>query len=144
MKLRFTKHLFWIIPVVIVLLFIVFTSFFTVAENERAVVTTFGKVSSVRSSGLQFKLPYPIQDVKKVDMKTQRMSLGYSENSKDGESVSTSESRMITGDYNVVSVDFFMEWKVSDPQKYLYNANQPQGILKNVAYAAARDVIGSK
>ena len=51
---------------------------------------------------------------------------------------------MITGDFNVVSVDFFMEWKVTDPQKYLFNSKDPAGILKNVAQAAARDVMGSK
>ena len=51
---------------------------------------------------------------------------------------------MITGDYNVVSVDFFMEWKISDPQKYLFNSAAPVKILKNIAQAAARDVMGSK
>ena len=50
---------------------------------------------------------------------------------------------MITGDYNIVSVDFFIEWKVSDPQKYLFNSEDPDSILSFVAQAAARDIIGS-
>lgn len=137
------KHLFWIVPLLVIVLVIIFTSFFTVGENERAVVTTFGKVSSVRSAGLQFKFPFPIQDMVKVDMTTRKMTLGY-ESSEEGSEVSVEDAKMITGDYNVVAVDFFMEWKVSDPEKYLFASSEPDGILKNVAYAAARDVMGAK
>lgn len=137
------KHLFWIVPLLAIVLVIIFTSFFTVGENERAVVTTFGKVSSVRSAGLQFKFPFPIQDMVKVDMTTRKMTLGY-ESSEEGSEVSVEDAKMITGDYNVVAVDFFMEWKVSDPEKYLFASSEPDGILKNVAYAAARDVMGAK
>ena len=133
----------WLILIALVLIFIVATSFYTVGETERAVVTTFGKVTSVNGAGLQFKLPYPIQDVKKVDMTTQKLTIGYTESGTASIS-KEDESKMITGDYNVVSVDFFMEWKVSDPQKYLYNSAEPEKILKNIAQAAARDVMGSK
>lgn len=132
-----------LIPILLILAFIIFTSFYTVGETERAVITTFGKVTAVKEAGLQFKLPYPIQDVYKVDMTTQKVTIGYEANGvKD--LVREDESRMITGDFNVVSVDFFMEWKVTDPQKYLFNSRDPKGILKNVAQAAARDVMGSK
>ena len=129
--------------IVIVLLFLVGTSFYTVGETEKAVVTTFGRVTSINGAGLQFKLPYPIQDVHKVDMTTRKLTIGYVES---GTMLITKqdESKMITGDYNVVSVDFFMEWKVSDPQKYLFNSSDPESILKNVAQAAARDIMGSK
>lgn len=132
-----------LIPILLILAFLIFTSFYTVGETERAVITTFGKVTAVKEAGLQFKLPYPIQDVYKVDMTTQKVTIGYeATDSKD--LVKEDESRMITGDFNVVSVDFFMEWKVTDPQKYLFNSRDPRGILKNVAQAAARDVMGSK
>ena len=133
----------WPVLIIVLLIFIVSTSIYTVGETERAVVTTFGKVTSVNGAGLHFKLPYPIQDLEKVDMTTQKLTIGYVEN---GSVISTKqdESKMITGDYNVVSVDFFMEWKVSDPQKYLFNSESPVKILKNIAQAAARDVMGSK
>ena len=141
---KFSPKLIWLIPLVIVILFIIGTSFYTVSETERAVVTTFGKVTSERSAGLHFKLPYPIQHVIKVDMKTQKLTIGYSESSNYSYSTLEAESKMITGDYNVVSVDFFMEWKVTDPQKYVFNSSAPQEILRNIAQAAARDVMGSK
>ena len=131
-----------IIPILLILAFLIFTSFYTVGETERAVITTFGKVTAVKEAGLQFKLPYPIQDVYKVDMTTQKVTIGYNDDAYNN--VNEEESKMITGDFNVVSVDFFMEWKVTDPQKYLFNSRDPKGILKNVAQAAARDVMGSK
>lgn len=133
--------LFVLIPIILIIGFLALTSFYTVGETERAVITTFGKVTAVKEAGLQFKLPYPIQDVYKVDMTTQKITIGYEDKYS---TVNDDESRMITGDFNVVAVDFFMEWKVSDPQKYLFNSKNPQGILKNVAQAAARDVMGSK
>ena len=79
----------------------------------------------------------------KVDMTTRKMTLGYDNKKADAQS-SLEDATMITGDYNVVAVDFFMEWKITDPEKYLFASSEPDGILKNVAYAAARDVIGSK
>jgi membrane protease subunit HflK len=133
----------WPVLIIILVIIIISTSIYTVGETERAVVTTFGKVTSVNGAGLHFKLPFPIQDLEKVDMTTQKLTIGYVEN---GSVITTKqdESKMITGDYNVVSVDFFMEWKVSDPQKYLFSSEQPVKILKNIAQAAARDVMGSK
>jgi membrane protease subunit HflK len=133
----------WPVLIIIFIIIIISTSIYTVGETERAVVTTFGKVTSVNGAGLHFKLPFPIQDLEKVDMTTQKLTIGYVEN---GSVITTKqdESKMITGDYNVVSVDFFMEWKVSDPQKYLFSSEQPVKILKNIAQAAARDVMGSK
>ena len=142
-QFKFNLNLLWIIPLVLIIFWSVGTCFYTVGETEKAVVTTFGKVTGVQSAGLQFKLPYPIQDIRRVDMTTRKLTLGYRE---DDNSITSNvnESKMITGDYNVVSVDFFMEWKVSDPQKFLYKAHDPDMILLNVAQAAARDVMGSK
>lgn len=141
-QFKYAKLLIFV-PIILIIGYLVLTSFYTVGETERAVITTFGKVTAVKEAGLQFKLPYPIQDVYKVDMTTRKITIGYGEGIKQNY-VNVDESRMITGDFNVVSVDFFMEWKVSDPQKYLFNSKDPQGILKNVAQAAARDVMGSK
>lgn len=135
-------HLIWIIPAALILLFFVLSCFYTVNETEKAVVTTFGKVSGVSSAGLHFKLPYPIQDARTVDMTTRKLRIGYSGKEGDPE-VKADEASMITGDYNIVSVDFFIEWKVSDPQKYLFNSEDPDSILSFVAQAAARDIIGS-
>ncbi len=117
--------------------------FYTVGETEKGVLTTFGKVTAIQNAGLNFKLPDPIQHIEKVDMTTRKFTLGYTENESGYVYVNESDAKMITGDYNIVAVDFFIEWKVSDPQKYLFNSKDPVIVLENIAKAAARDVVGS-
>ena len=116
------------------------TCFYTVDDKQQAVVTTFGKVSDVTDAGVHFKLPFGIQNVEKVDVNVyQKIELGYSS---DGYA-DISESTMITGDYNIVNVDFFVEYKISDPVAYLYSSNDPEMILKNLIQSQIRNVVGS-
>ena len=115
--------------------------FYTVDDKQQAVVTTFGKVTDITDAGVHFKLPFGIQQVRKVDVNVyQKIELGYS--SKAGNS-STKESTMITGDYNIVNVDFFVEYRISDPVQYLYSSNDPELILKNLIQSQVRNVVGS-
>lgn len=143
-KLKFLIY----IPVILVILSGILSCQYTVEETEQAVVTTLGKVSSVEPAGLHFKLPFPIQNVKKVEVnRTQKMQIGYSsanEEKKSGNSSVIEESKMITGDFNIVNIDFFIEWKISDPVKFLYNSDEPAQILKMIAQSSARSIIGSK
>ena len=128
----------------LVLVLTVLTCFYTVDDKQQAVVTTFGKVTDITDPGLHFKLPLGIQQVHKVDVNIfQKIELGYL-TMKDG-SIATidSESAMITGDYNIVNVDFFVEYKISDPVQYLYSSNQPELILKNLIQSQVRNVVGS-
>ena len=116
------------------------TCFYTVDDKQQAVVTTFGKVTDVTDAGVHFKLPFGIQQVQKVDVNVyQKIELGYSS---DGSTVEK-ESTMITGDYNIVNVDFFVEYKISDPVAYLYSSNDPELILKNLIQSQVRNVVGS-
>ena len=116
------------------------TCFYTVDDKQQAVVTTFGKVTDVTDAGVHFKLPFGIQEVDKVDVNVyQKIELGYSS---DGY-MDASESAMITGDYNIVNVDFFVEYKISDPVAYLYSSNDPEMILKNLIQSQVRNVVGS-
>jgi len=132
---------------VIVLLLVIAgaTSFYTVDDKQQAVVTTFGQVTDVTDAGVHFKLPFGIQKARKVNVNVyQKIELGYKTNhSGDGYVVNTAESSMITGDYNIVNVDFFIEYKVSDPVAYLYSSNNPEEILKNLIQSQVRNVVGS-
>ena len=115
--------------------------FYTVDDKQQAVVTTFGKVTDITDAGVHFKLPFGIQSVEKVDVNVyQKIELGYS--SAYGNN-STKESTMITGDYNIVNVDFFVEYRISDPVQYLYSSNDPELILKNLIQSQVRNVVGS-
>ena len=117
--------------------------FYTVNDKQQAVVTTFGKVTDVTDAGVHFRLPFGIQKVQKVDVNVyQKIELGYTS---DGNyyNVNENESTMITGDYNIVNVDFFVEYKISDPVQYLYSSNEPELILRNLIQSQVRNVVGS-
>jgi len=129
--------------VAVVLVLLAGTCFYTVDDKQQAVVTTFGKVTDITDAGVHFKLPFGIQQVQKVDVNVyQKIELGYNENQY-GYTTNTSESAMITGDYNIVNVDFFVEYKISDPVQYLYSSNDPELILKNLIQSQVRNVVGS-
>ena len=130
--------------IVVVLLIGVITCFYTVDDKQQAVVTTFGKVTKISDPGLHFKLPYGIQKAQKVDVNVyQKIELGYSTDANGTAVTNTSESTMITGDYNIVNVDFFVEYKITDPVQYLYSSNNPELILRNLIQSQVRNVVGS-
>ena len=130
--------------VALVLILASATCFYTVDDKQQAVVTTFGKVTEITDAGVHFKLPFGIQQVRKVDVNVyQKIELGYSSDNKGDYAVKPSESTMITGDYNIVNVDFFVEYKISDPVQYLYSSNDPETILRNLIQSQVRNVVGS-
>ncbi len=130
---------------VLLLAITVSTSFYTVDDKQQAVVTTFGAVTDITDAGVHFKLPFGIQQVQKVDVNVyQKIELGYrSDDSEQGYTVKTGESTMITGDYNIVNIDFFIEYRISDPVAYLYSANEPEMILRSLLQSQVRNVVGS-
>ena len=128
----------------LVLLVGVCTCFYTVDDKQQAVVTTFGAVTDITEPGLHFKLPFGIQKVRRVDVNVyQKIELGYITDSTGTAVTKTSESTMITGDYNIVNVDFFVEYKISDPVKFLYSSSNPELILRNLIQSQVRNVVGS-
>lgn len=124
--------------VVLLAAVLIMDSFYTLKEDQYAVITTFGKPTMVSASGLQPKIPL-VQRVTKVPKSIQGFPLGYrSDSSVEVED----ESLMITYDYNFVNVDFYVEYRVTDPIKYLYNSQNPVGILKMLCQSYIRDTIG--
>ena len=120
------------------------TCFYTVDDKQQAVVTTFGKVTDVTDAGVHFKLPFGIQKVKTVDVHVyQKIELGYTSDKNNQYVTETKESTMITGDYNIVNVDFFVEYKIADPVAFLYASIDPELILKNLIQSQVRNVVGS-
>ena len=130
----------------VLLIWVGSTCWYTVDDKQQAVVTTFGQVTDVTGAGVHFKLPFGIQKAHKVDVNVyQKLELGYRTdyNSADGYKVVEQESKMITGDYNIVNVDFFVEYKVSNPERYLFGSNEPEEILRNLIQSQIRNVVGS-
>jgi len=140
------KRIAVIVVIVAVILLAAATCWYTIDDKQQAVVTTFGKVTNVTDAGVHFKLPLGIQRVHKVDVNVfQRIELGYrTDNSKaQGYTLVNEESMMITGDYNIVNVEFFVEYKVSDPTKYLFSSYEPELVLRNLVQSQVRNVVGS-
>ena len=132
-----------IVVLVVIAALLIGTCYYTVDDKQQAVVTTFGKVTDITDAGVHFKLPFGIQQVQKVDVNVyQKIELGYSSSGNDY-LVNDRESTMITGDYNIVNVDFFVEYKISDPVQYLYSSNDPELILRNLIQSQVRNVVGS-
>lgn len=112
---------------------------YQIQEQEQAVLTTFGVPKAVTDTGLHFKIPV-LQKVHKVNTTIQGFPIGY--NMHDN-SVVEKEGVMITSDYNFIDVDFFVEYRISDPVSYLYASEEPENILKNVSQSCIRTVIAS-
>lgn len=128
----------------VAILLIAYSCFYTVQEQERAAVLTFGKYTGETTAGLHFKWPYPIQQVVKVQAElSQKIEIGYRD---EGGAITPveEEAMMITGDEYIVSADAVVTWKISNIRDYLYNVQNPEQFLRNSAIAAIRSVIGSE
>lgn len=131
----------WIV-VAIVAVTVILSAFYTVGETESVVVTTFGKATLVDEKGLHFKIPF-IQKATKVDTTVRGLKIGYGEDS-DGNTYSVEhESIMITSDYNFIDCDFYISYQVTDPIKYLYNSDDPDMIVKNIAMSSIRSTVSA-
>ena len=119
-------------------------SVYSIGEQEQGVVTTFGNAGSVVTSGLHFKIPF-VQKVTKVNTTILGFPIGYrmSRDESATQEQIDDESLMITSDFNFVNVDFYVEYKVSDPVKYLYHSQQPKEILKNISQSCIRNIISN-
>lgn len=127
-----------VIVVLVAAAYLLLGSIYSLKENEYAVVTTFGMPKIVEEPGIHLKIPY-VQELKKVPKTINGFSLGYDPAT--GET-RDSESFMITRDYNFVNVDFYAEYRVTDPVKFLYASESPVDILKNLTQSYIRDTIG--
>ena len=132
----------WIIVLLIVIFLVINGSYYYVNEQENAVVTMFGDVVKTNTAGLYFKIPL-IQQVHKVDVTTHGTGIGYTIANQGQNITDETNGIMITSDFNLLNIDFYLEYKVSDPVAYLYNSNNPEEILKNIALASIRSVVSN-
>jgi membrane protease subunit HflK len=125
----------------------------SVQPNERGVVLRFGELNRTLTPGLKFRWPYPIEQVylpavtnvnrEEIGMRTSSGadffgSAGGDIQARDVEE----ESLMLTGDENIVDVDFVVLWRIKDAANYLFNIQNPEGGVKDVAESAMREIVG--
>ena len=123
---------------VVLLIFAGMNSYYILDEENYGVVTTLGSAEAVSKAGLHFKIPF-VQTVKKVSKGIKGMPIGYSLET--GDTIDE-ESIMITKDFNFVNTDFYLEYMVNDPVKYLYASAEPESTLKMLAQSYIRDTVG--
>src|SRR5262249_34557719 len=128
-----------------------FSGFFRVDSEEVGVVLRFGKYVREGQPGLNYHLPYPIESVLTPKVtRINKIDIGMREGEelRRGTTIRAGpeESLMLTGDENIVDVDFSVLWRISlkpnGVKDYLFNIQQPEGTVKAVAESAMREVIG--
>jgi modulator of FtsH protease HflK len=126
------------------------TGFFRVQSEELGVVLRFGKHVRTVGPGLSYHLPYPIETVqlpKALRVSTLNIGFSYEESprrARDGRRDIQEESLMLTGDENIVDVQFTVLWRIkpNGAADYLFNIQNPEGTVKAVAESAMREVVG--
>jgi modulator of FtsH protease HflK len=124
------------------------SGFYRVDADEQGVVLRFGKYTNMTQPGLNYHLPFPIESVMTPKVsKVNRIDVGF-RSSNDGSRGAIGdikeESAMLTGDENIVDINYSVFWVIKDASKYLFNIQDPIGTIKVVAETAMREVIAKK
>ena len=115
--------------------------FYSVDEQHNAIVTQFGSIVKIDTAGFYFKAPW--QSVRKVDMTTHGTGIGYTVSSNGQNIVDQDNGIMITSDFNLLNIDFYLEYRVSDPVAYVYASQNPEMTLSNITMANIRTVVSN-
>lgn len=134
-----------LLPIVAAIGVWVYASVFSVKPDEAAVILTFGSYTTTKGPGLNFAA-WPVQtaDILPVTRENS-IEIGYRDSAETGtSSVRTvrSESLMLTGDENIVDINFQVVWNIASPENFLFNLADPDKTIRNVAESAMRQVIG--
>jgi modulator of FtsH protease HflK len=142
-----------LVAVVILLIWGAYSSFYTVQPEERAVVKRFGNVTGITDPGLHFKLPFGIDRAQLVATeRVLKQEFGFrTEPGKPDTEGRTrfspqefpDESLMLTGDLNVVDVEWVVQYRIADPIKYLYSMREPDRSLRDLSESVMRRVVGN-
>ena len=111
---------------------------YIVQPNEQAVVTTFGAYSRSEGPGIRYHLPMPLERVEKVPVTSlNRIDIGGTATND-----VPAESLMLTGDENIVDLDFSVTWRVANARNFVFNVRDQDSAVKAVAESAMREVVG--
>jgi membrane protease subunit HflK len=146
-KLKFSKGLFSIILVLVIVLYLA-SGIFVVAPDEQGVIRRFGKFIRIESPGLNYHLPFPIEtvltpavtQVKRLEIGFRTITFGPPARYRE----IPPEALMLTGDENIVSAEAIVQYKIKDPVNYLFNIILPEQTVRSAAEATLRQVIGER
>ena len=119
------------------------TGIYVVGPDEVGVVQTFGKYSRAGQSGLNYHFPYPIETVKTPKVtEVKRIEIGFRSVGKNQYQTVERESLMLTGDENIVDAEMIVQYKIKDPEAYLFNFIKPELTVREASEASLRTVVG--
>ncbi len=137
--------------IAIVLIWGVFSCFYTVQPEERAVVKRFGAVIDITDPGLHFRLPFGIDQVQLVATeRVLKQEFGFrTEGMRAGRTAYSAkqyedESLMLTGDLNIIDLEWVVQYRISDPIKFLYSMREPTRTLRDISESVMRRVVGNR
>ncbi len=135
----------------IVILTGVSTSFYTVSADSQAVVLRFGKPIETTPPGLHFKLPYGIDRTHLVEVTRQlQQEFGFGTPGASnpwqfsGAGEQELEKSMVTGDLNAALVEWVVQYRIEDPQQYLFAVRQPDATLRDLTESVMREIVGDR
>ncbi len=140
----------WLLVLAVLLVLVGLNSYYTVEPQETAVVQRFGKYIYSADAGLHFKIPFGIETVRKVvtgrvlqreygyrtvqpGVRSRMVEKGYEE-----------ESMMLSGDLNVVDIQWTVQYKVQNPVDYLFQLQDVEGTLDDISESVARRIVGNR
>ena len=150
-KLKFGLNqsaIFWIAAAIAV--FIVgLSSFFIVDETEQSVITRFGKYERTAGPGLQFKLPFGIDKNYNVPVKvvqTEQFGFKTVKAGRDNEYRNNivSESTMLTGDLNIVDVEWIIQYRIVDPKQWLFGVFEKRQTIRDISHSVINALVGDR
>lgn len=148
-QMKFSPGTFILGIIVLFALILVFTSFFIVDATEQAVITRFGRYHKTLGSGLQFKLPLGIDKSYNIPVKVvQTEQFGY-KTIKGGITNKYSnemfkESTMLTGDLNIVDVEWIIQYRIVDPSAWLFNVKDKQQTIRDISQSVINTLVGDR
>lgn len=132
-------------------LWFVLSTYYTVQPEERAVVKRFGKVVNIADPGLHFKMPFGIDTVQLIATeRVLKQEFGFrTAGSDDGRTVyepgdHPDESLMLSGDLNIVDVEWVVQYRIADPMKYLYGMREATRSLRDISESVMRRAVGNR
>jgi membrane protease subunit HflK len=135
-------------PLLLLVAALLWSTVFTIDPQEVGVVLTFGRFTRVTEPGLRFKLPYPVQTLRKVPVQRQlKEEFGFRTQQVGVRSSFTGveeEAAMLTGDLNVAVVEWTTQFRVSDPYRYLFRVRNVHETFRDMNEAVMRAVVGDR
>ena len=143
---NFKQSMRWPVLFIILVILWLASGIYIVSPSEVGIVKRFGKMARTTPPGPHYHLPYPIETVIKPQVtKVRRLEIGFRTISAGPPAqyrTIPEESLMLTGDENIVSVEFIVQYKVKDPVHYLFNVKDIPKTVKDAAEASMREIVG--